>query len=74
MKHKYSSCSGCSESSSCSNCSGCKKCIENFSYETPKNMCHYSCASINTTNVILCLLIITLIYLLAKQNILSKRK
>lgn len=42
--------------------------IEYFSYETPKNMCHYACSSINTTNILLCILIIVLLYLLSKEK------
>ena len=43
--------------------------IEHFSYEVPKNMCHYGCSNINTTNIILFLLILVLIYLLSREKI-----
>lgn len=42
--------------------------IEHFSYEAPKNMCHYACSSINTTNVLLCILILVLLFLLSKEK------
>jgi hypothetical protein len=41
--------------------------IEHFSYEGAKNMCHYTCSSINTTNIILLILVILLIYLFLKK-------
>jgi hypothetical protein len=41
--------------------------IENFSYEPVKNMCHYTCSSINTTNIMLAILVILLIYLILKK-------
>jgi hypothetical protein len=52
--------------------------IEHFSYETPKNMCHYACSSINTTNLLLFVLVLILLYLLSRENfkfnIFSKNK
>lgn len=42
--------------------------LEHFSYEGAKNMCHYSCSSINTTNILLLILIIFLIYLFLKKS------
>jgi hypothetical protein len=42
--------------------------IEDFSYEGAKNMCHYTCSSINTTNIILFILIIILLYLFIKKS------
>jgi hypothetical protein len=42
--------------------------IEHFSYEAPKNMCHYACSSINTTNILLFVLILVLLYLLSKEK------
>jgi hypothetical protein len=45
--------------------------IEHFSYEIPKNMCHYGCSNMNTTNIILFVLILILIYLLSRQNFLN---
>jgi hypothetical protein len=55
----------------CSTCSACNKDkkIEHFSYEVPKNMCHYGCSNMNTTNIILFVLILVLIYLLSKEKI-----
>ena len=44
------------------------KTIENFSYDATKNMCHYTCASINTTNIILCVLVLLLLYLIAHNK------
>jgi len=41
---------------------------EHFSYESAKNMCHYGCSSINTTNILLSILIIILIYLVIKKS------
>lgn len=41
--------------------------IEHFSYEGAKNMCHYGCSSINTTNIMLLILIIILIYLVFRK-------
>ncbi len=48
-----------------------EKKIEHFSYEVPKNMCHYGCSNMNTTNIILFVLILVLIYLLSRQNFLK---
>jgi hypothetical protein len=45
--------------------------IEHFSYEVPKNMCHYGCSNINTTNIILFVLILVLIYLLSREKFLN---
>jgi hypothetical protein len=42
--------------------------IEHFSLETPRNMCHYTCSSMNITNIVLVILIIVLIYLLTKEK------
>ena len=42
--------------------------IEHFSYEVPKNMCHYGCSNMNTTNIILFVLILVLIYLLSREK------
>ncbi len=42
--------------------------VEHFSLETPKNMCHYTCSSINLTNILLCLLILVLLYLISKEK------
>ena len=42
--------------------------IEHFSYEVPKNMCHHGCSSMNTTNIILFVLILVLIYLLSREK------
>jgi hypothetical protein len=44
-----------------------KKKIEHFSYEAPRNMCHYTCSSINTTNIFLFCLVLVLIYLLSRE-------
>lgn len=41
--------------------------VEHFSFETAKNMCHYGCSSINTTNILLVILIVILIYLVIKK-------
>lgn len=46
-----------------------EKNIEHFSYEAPRNMCHYTCSSINTTNIILFCLVLVLIYLISRQKI-----
>jgi hypothetical protein len=43
--------------------------IEHFSYEAPRNMCHYTCSSINTTNIILFCLVLVLIFLISRQKI-----
>ena len=40
---------------------------EDFSLEKPKDLCHYTCSEINTTNIILFILIILLIYLIIKK-------
>jgi hypothetical protein len=65
-----------SSNNSCETCA-CdkKKKIENFggnkeyfSYEAPKNMCHYACSSINTTNILLFVLILVLLYLLSREK------
>jgi hypothetical protein len=54
----------------CSSCNKNKdKKIEHFSYEVPKNMCHFGCSNMNTTNIILFVLILILIYLLSKDKI-----
>ncbi len=45
--------------------------IEHFSYEIPKNMCHYGCSNMNTTNIILFVLILVLIYLLSREKFLN---
>ncbi len=45
--------------------------IEHFSYEVPKNMCHYGCSNMNTTNIILFVLILVLIYLLSREKFLN---
>jgi hypothetical protein len=42
--------------------------VEHFSLEAPKNMCHYTCSSINITNIFLCLLILVLLYLISKEK------
>ena len=42
--------------------------VEHFSYDGAKNMCHYTCSSINTTNIILLILIVILIYLFIKKS------
>jgi hypothetical protein len=41
---------------------------EDFSLETPKDMCHYSCSEINMTNILVVILIIILIYLLVRSK------
>jgi len=41
---------------------------EDFSLETPKDMCHYTCSEINKTNIIIFILVIILIYLVIKNN------
>ena len=51
----------------CANCINNEK-IEHFSYEVPKNMCHHGCSHMNTTNIILFVLILVLIFLLYKKN------
>ncbi len=43
--------------------------IEHFSYEAPRNMCHYTCSSINTTNIILFCLVLVLIYLVSREKL-----
>lgn len=43
--------------------------IEHFSYEAPRNMCHYTCSSINTTNIILFGLVLVLIFLISREKI-----
>lgn len=67
-----------SSNNSCDSCSCDKKKkienfngdnIEHFSYEAPKNMCHYACSSINSTNVLLCILIIVLFIFVIKGKI-----
>ena len=40
---------------------------EDFSLEKPKDMCHYTCSEINTTNIIIFILLSILIYLLVKK-------
>jgi hypothetical protein len=45
-----------------------EKVIEHFSLETPRNMCHYSCSSMNITNIVLVILVVVLLYLLSKEK------
>ena len=42
--------------------------IEHFSFEAPKNMCHYACSTINVTNILLCVLILILLYLISREK------
>jgi len=39
---------------------------EDFSLEKSKDMCHYTCSEINTTNMLIFVLVCILIYLLVK--------
>jgi len=54
-------------------CNADSELIENFSYEPTKNMCHKTCSSISTTNIILGLLFIVFLYLIYNQ-IFNKQK
>jgi hypothetical protein len=42
--------------------------VEHFSFEAPKNMCHYACSTINVTNILLCVLILILLYLISREK------
>jgi hypothetical protein len=42
--------------------------VEHFSFEAPKNMCHYACSSINVTNILLLILILVLLYLISREK------
>jgi hypothetical protein len=66
MSDKVESC-GCNKKKMIENFRGGDN-IEHFSFEAPKNMCHYACSSMNVTNIMLFFLILILIYLISKEN------
>jgi hypothetical protein len=75
MSDQENSCNtcGCNKKKIIENFKGGDK-IEHFSFEAPKNMCHYACSSMNITNLLLCVLILVLLYLISKEkfNFLNK--